>query len=348
MWRVSLKDLRWRRRRVLFAVLATGLVMGMSLVMTGTERALFQDSRDIVAAFDADAWVVAAGAAGPFTTTRPLPAETIAGVTGSPGVDQVSPVVILHSTLDDGQQRDINIIASPPSELIVPPLAEGRLPQTPGETAVDTALDAPVGSQVEVAGHRFDVVGRVDNVTWYFGAPTLFMDLADGQALAFDRRELATALVTRGTPTGLPDGLAALDNGAVISDLDRLMESSSQTLAVLNGLLWLTAAGIIGLIVYLSALERVRDLAVLKATGASSPGLGGGLVLQALVLTSAAAAMGVVVAQLMAPTIPFGVVLTPAAYLRLFAIALAVGVVASLAGLRRVLRVDPALAFGGG
>lgn len=346
MWRVSLKDLRWRRRRVLFAVLATGLVMGMSLVMAGTERALFQDARDIVAAFDADAWVVAEGAAGPFTTSRPLPVDTITAVTASPGVDQVSPVVILHSTLDDGQQRDINIIASPPSDLLAPPLVEGRMPQATGETAVDTALEAAVGDTVTVAGQTFDVVGRVDNVTWYFGAPTLFMDLPDGQALAFDGRELATALVTRGAPTELPPGLAALDNRAVISDLDRLMESSSQTLAVLNSLLWLTAAGIIGLIVYLSALERVRDLAVLKATGASSVGLGGGLVLQALVLTVLAAVTGVVVAQVMAPTIPFGVVLTPAAYLRLFGIALAVGVVASLAGLRRVLTVDPALAFG--
>jgi putative ABC transport system permease protein len=45
-------------------------------------------------------------------------------------------------------------------------------------------------------------------------------------------------------------------------------------------LLWIVAAGIIALIVYLTALERVRDFAVLKATGTSNSTLFGALALQ--------------------------------------------------------------------
>lgn len=348
MWRVSLRDLVWRRRRVLFAVLATGLVLGMSLAMAGTEQGMYQGGRDIVAAFDADAWLVAEGSAGPFTTTRPLPVAAAAPLAAGADLDQLAPVVILHATLDEDEPRDINVIGSPPSGLVAPPLVAGRLPRVTGEVAADTNLDIALGERVNVGGRSPEVVGIVDHVTWYFGAPTLFMPLEDAQALAFDGRELATAMVARSMPAELPAGLVALDEPAVIADLDRLMASSSQTLAVLNGLLWLTAAGIIGLVVYLSALERAGDLAVLKATGASTRALAAGLLLQALVLTLAAAVVGVVVAQLMAPTIPFGVVITPAAYVQLFVIALVVGGVASLAGLRRVLSVDPALAFGGG
>lgn len=349
MWRVSLRDLQWRRRRVLFAVLATGLVLGMSLTMAGTENSLFQDARDIVGTVDADRWIVAEGAAGPFTTTRPLAAGAVDVVASTPGVDAAAPVVILHSTLDraGADPRDVNVIGGPASPLIAPTVAAGRLPRATGEVAVDVTVDAAVGDRITVGGRTLDVVGQVEDTTWYFGAPSVFVDVADAQALAFDGSQLATAVVTRGVPVDVPDGLHALTGGEVIADLDRLMESSSQTLAILNGLLWLTAAGIIGLVVYLSALERVRDLAVLKATGAGSASLAGGLVLQALVLTVASAVVGTIVAQLMAPTIPFGVVYTATAYARLFGIALAVGVVASLAGLRRVLAVDPALAFGG-
>jgi putative ABC transport system permease protein len=51
------------------------------------------------------------------------------------------------------------------------------------------------------------------------------------------------------------------------------------------------AAGIIGSIVYLSALERQREFAVLKATGAANRSLLAGLALQAVLLSAAAAGL---------------------------------------------------------
>lgn len=348
MWRVSLRDLQWRLRRVIFAVLAAGLVLGMSLVMAGTERSLYQDGRDIVAIFDADAWVVAEGTSGPFTTTRPLATDTAASVSDAEGVVAADPIVIAHSTVGDGEPRDVNVIGHPVGGIVAPEPSAGRQPGRSGETLADTALGVGVGDLVVLGGSTFEVVGLVDDVTWYFGAPTLFIPIEDAQALAFDGRPLATAVVTRGIPMALPEGLVAMGDDAVVRDLDRLMVSGGQTLQVLNLLLWLTAVGIIGLIVYLSALERVRDMAVLKAAGASTGALLVGLVVQALVLTLGAAVVAAFVAQLMAPTIPFGVEITVSDYLRLGVVATVVGLIASLAGLRKVVTVDPALAFGRG
>ena len=54
-------------------------------------------------------------------------------------------------------------------------------------------------------------------------------------------------------------------------------------------LMWLIAAGIIGLIVYLSAIERMRDFAVFKATGAPTRLIVGGLMLQAVFVSLVAA-----------------------------------------------------------
>ena len=67
MWRVALRDLQWRRRRFVIAVLATSLVFGMTLLMTGFSTSLHNEGRRIVAALGADGWLVAAGAPGPFT-----------------------------------------------------------------------------------------------------------------------------------------------------------------------------------------------------------------------------------------------------------------------------------------
>jgi putative ABC transport system permease protein len=57
--------------------------------------------------------------------------------------------------------------------------------------------------------------------------------------------------------------------------------------------------------------------------------------------------MGVILSQLLALLFPMTVVVPMHAYLALPAIAIAIGLLASVAGLRRAVAVDPALAIGG-
>jgi putative ABC transport system permease protein len=71
-----------------------------------------------------------------------------------------------------------------------------------------------------------------------------------------------------------------LSDAQAQADLERPLASGTQSIAFINALLWLVAAGIIGSIVYLSALERQREFAVLKATGAANRSLLTGLALQ--------------------------------------------------------------------
>jgi putative ABC transport system permease protein len=190
-------------------------------------------------------------------------------------------------------------------------------------------------------------VGLADAVTFYFGTPTLVLSIADVQRLAFAGQALASAIVTRGVPRAAAPGLRVLTDDQVVHDLERPMKNSDQTLSLVNALLWIVAAGIIGSIVYLSALERGHDFAVLKATGATNRSLLTGLALQAVVLATAAALLAAVLAAFLAPIFPFTVSIPGGAYVSLVAVALAVGLLSSLAGLRRAVRVDPALAFGG-
>jgi putative ABC transport system permease protein len=138
-----------------------------------------------------------------------------------------------------------------------------------------------------------------------------------------------------------------MSGARVRTDLERPLASSTQTIGLLDALLLVVAAGIIGSILYLSALERVRDFAVLKATGASNLTLLAGLALQALLLAAVAALLAVFLANLLAPVFPFSIEIPTSAYLRLAVLTLVVGLIATLAGLRQAVGVDPALAFGG-
>ena len=75
MWLVSLRDLQWRRRRFLIAVVATALVFAMSLLMAGADAGLTSETRRIVDVIGADRWLVAKGTSGPFTTVTAIPAD---------------------------------------------------------------------------------------------------------------------------------------------------------------------------------------------------------------------------------------------------------------------------------
>jgi putative ABC transport system permease protein len=115
----------------------------------------------------------------------------------------------------------------------------------------------------------------------------------------------------------------------------------------LDILLWGIAAGIIGAILYMSALERMRDFAVLKATGSSNRFILAGLGSQAIVLSLIAAAVAIVLSFALAPLFPMPVEVPAVSYPLLVGVSIVVGVLASIAGLRRALSIDPALAFGG-
>jgi putative ABC transport system permease protein len=255
--------------------------------------------------------------------------------------------VILHSTLRRPAVRDVNVIGARPGGLGSPRLAQGRAVEASGEVVVDTALRLRLGDRVELAGLELQVVGLADRVTWYFGTPTVFLAIQDAQALGFNGQPLAMTIITQGVPRRAPAGLQVLSDGQARADLERPLASATQSIGFINTLLWLVAAGIIGSIVYLSALERQREFAVLKATGAANRSLLVGLALQAVLLSAAAAVLAAGIARLLAPGFPFTVEIPPLALPRLLGVAVLVGLAASTAGLRRAVGVQPALAFGG-
>jgi putative ABC transport system permease protein len=347
VWLLGLRDLQWRWRRFLIAVLATSIVFALTLLLAGASSGLRNEGRRIVSSFGADAWLVAEGTSGPFTASTVIPADTADEVAALPGVRRADPVVLLRSTVDDGSPRDVNVIGYRRGGIGTPTVETGRLPRRGGEVVADTRLGVSPGESLRVNGEEVRVVGTADGITYAFGTPTIVMPLRDAQELVFAGQPLASAIVTRGVPDSVPGALKLLRDDEVRRDLDRPAKSGNETIDFLNFLLWLVAAGIIGSLVYVSALERVRDFAVLKATGVASRTLLGVLMIQSVFLSVASALVAAGLAQLLKPAFPFEVSIEASAYVTLVVIAVVVGFVASLVGLRRAVGVDPALAFGG-
>jgi putative ABC transport system permease protein len=184
-------------------------------------------------------------------------------------------------------------------------------------------------------------------MTYFAGIPTVRLALDQVQRLTLTRQPFATAIVTRGVPRTVPAGFHRLTNAQISTDLARPVEQAKLTITLIRTLLWVVAAGIIGAIIYLGALERVADFAVLKAIGVSTRSLLAGLVGQAVFLSLCSAALAVGLAAVMATQSGMAVEISLSSYVTLFILASVIGVLASLVGVRRAVGVDPATAFGG-
>jgi putative ABC transport system permease protein len=347
MWLVSLRDLQWRRRRFAIAVGAISLVFAMSLVMSGVLSGMRREVRRIIDVIGADAWIVSDGASGPFMTSKVVPASAAEEVADLPGVQRADPLAVLRGTLGKESVRDVNLIGYRLGGIGAPPIDEGRAPRRAGEAVADSALHLDVGERVEVSGRQLEIVGSARDLSYFFGTPTVFAPIEDVQAIGFGGQPLAMAIATRGVPRSAPDGMRVVSAADAQRDLERPLARAAESIDFLNVLLFVVAMGIVGSMIYLSALERTRDFAVMKATGVSSTALLGGLVVQGVLLSVVAAGAAVGVALLLAPVFPMTVELTLRSFAKLVVVSLAIGIAASAVGFRRAARTDPALAFGG-
>jgi len=229
----------------------------------------------------------------------------------------------------------------------MPQVSEGQTPSTPTEVSVSSTLGKHIGEDLQVGARTLRIVGIVPNATALAKTPCIFLTTEGLQQLAYNGQPMITSIGIIGTPKQLPDGYQAVDRGVGITDLMRPLKVAVGAISIVAFLLWIVAVLIVGSLVYLSALERLRDFAVFKAIGVPTRSILAGLALQAVIVALLAAAVGVVLAQLLAPLFPMIVVVPMRAYLALPLIAIAIGLLASVAGLRRAVAVDPALAFGG-
>ena len=344
----ALRDLQWRRRRFVIAIIGTGIVFAMTLVLTGLANGFRVEARHTVDSLSFDAYFIKAGAVGPFQGSAPFPEAVATDVARIPGVKSAIPLVFGVGVLQDSSaSQNVNVFGVYERGAGLPSLATGAAPVSAGEIAVSTTLRRAVGDDVQISSRRPRIVGLVDNSTALAGQANVFFTVAGAQQLLFSGQPLVSAIGLRGIPTEVPDGYRIVHPDVAVDDLLRPLQKALEAISYLAILLWAVAALIVGSLIYLSALERTRDFAVFKAVGVSTRSVLAGLALQAVVVAVVAAVLGAVLSVGLGPLFPIRVVVPTSAFVLLPVIAVVIGLLASIAGMRRVMTVDPALAFGG-
>jgi putative ABC transport system permease protein len=345
VWLLAVRDLQLRRRRFLVGAAAASVVLAVALLLAGISASFDNEVDRTLDGAGADTWLVRAGASGPFTGPSSLPADLADRVRAADGVRAAEPVAVLRALTTTPRARMVNVLGVVPGGVGSPAGQAGALR---GEGAVaDASLGLEVGDVLRLNGAALPVRGVVEGQTYFAGTPTVFVALTWVQRFAYDGRPVATAVLARGRPAQPIPGLQALRPAAVADDLARPVEQAKGTISLIRLLLWVVAVGIIGSVLYVAALERVADFAVLKAIGVPDRTLAGGLALQAVLVALVASLAAMLLARLIEPASPMSVEVPLTSYVTLPLLGVAAALMASLAALRRAIGVDPARAFAG-
>jgi putative ABC transport system permease protein len=360
MWLLTARDLQHRALRFGMAIFGTALLFAMVILVGGVAAGFSSSATGTVNAMNEGTWILPEGASGAFTSYAAFDAGLADEVVAD---DEVVPLLIMRgvatseaaeAVATDAAEassaeatQDIVLVGHVAAGLGGPPVDVGREASGLDEVVASSAAELPIGSSVRVGERDLEVVGTADGMTMFAGTPLLFVDLEVARQIAVEGRPAATTLLTSGTVSSVPDGLVAIAAAEVADDALRLIEDAVGTIDIINVLLWIVAASVIGAVVYLSALDRLRDFAVLKAIGASTRSLLVGLAVQATIVAVVAAVLAIGLAELLVPVFPLQVAIDPGTFIRLPLLAAGVGLLASLGGLRRAVGVDAAAAFSG-
>ncbi len=369
--RLALKELRRRPGRFGVATVILTLIAILLMFLGGLLDGLTAGNTGAIRAQQADLIVYSATSQDSLVRSR-IDQQQERQVEAVEGVGQVGEIgsVQLGSRIEGKGPRELV-----PVVLFGYESASAGLPAPPtkpGEAWADDTLEAEGVQQGDVirigpSRSRVQVIGFVDD-TRYAGQSTLWASLETWRMVQNDNRPdarvapgVSQALVIQ-APEADPADLAIRIDEATGGTTSSLTEDeainalpgvASQE-AVFNQIIGLTvliAIIVVALFFALITVERIGLYGVLKALGAGSGSLFAGVVVQAVIVTLIASAIGALAALGLAAIIPAGSIPFIATGARLggsTVFLLFAAIIGCAFSLRRVLKVDPAQAIGGG
>ena len=364
--KLALLELLRKPGRFLTAGVILTLISILLMFLGGLLDGLIRSSTGAIRAQDVDVIVYSDTAKASFQRSR-IETDTKQQVEAVPGVTEVGElgVVQLGARVPGNDVRDLANVALFGYE--IPP--EG-VPDVPadGQAWADEVLKAdgveegmvlelgPARTPVEVIGFVSDTSFNGQGGMWASEA-TWRTTLAANRPDARLADDVTQSLVVRGegeaddlaaavdAATGRTDSYTIPDAVAAIPGV----EEQSTTFGQIIGVTIAVAVVVIALFFALLTVERTALYGVLKALGARSTTLFGGLVVQAVAITLSAAAIAATLVGVLDLLIPPGSIplsLTPSRVVTSVLLLLVAAVIGCAFSLRRVLRVDPASAIG--
>ncbi len=371
--RLALRELRRRPGRFATATVILTLIAALLMLLGGLLDGLLRGATSAVLAQPGQLIVYSSSSEDSFPRSR-IDADVAARVEQVDGVSEAGGlgVVQLGARVPGRGERDLLDVVVVGSERGVPDTDD-----TPaaGEGIADATLRAEgldEGDTIELGPARTPVriVGFVDDELEYSGQGTVWTDLDTWRGAINENRpsagvgdDVVQALV-------IDRGSSDVALGQLAGDIDAATQGATSTLTLedaanaiggveqqrstfnqIIGVTVLIAVVVVALFFVLLTVERTSMYGVLKAIGARTRTLIAGVVLQAVVVTLIACAIGAALGLVLDAVVPVGSIpftLGVGRILSSVVLLLVAACLGSAFSLRRVLKIDPAEAIGRG
>lgn len=353
--------------RLVISVGGIGFAILLVLLLDGIRVGTVAKSTTYVDHVGADVFVAREGVTNMALAASVLPAQTVGQVAAVTGVREASGILRIPVIVSSGEKkRPATLIGYDRAAALGGPwqIKKGRLVQSEQETVMDEALaqelGLSLGDALQVSGQEFMVVG-LSGQTANIAGKHVFLDLQAMRNLLGFGPIVSFVLVKVNNGANPADVIAALNAqvpGSTATPREELSRNDRSLLGnlfiapinVMSTIGFLVGLAIIGLTMYTTTAERMRDFGVLKAIGARNWFLFRTVITQAVILGLAGFGVGLGASMLAGGLIvrlvpDIGVSIRLLSAMRTLGAVVAMSLVGALLPLARILRVDPLMVF---
>lgn len=371
--RLAFAEIQRARLRFGLLTLATSLIMMLILFLAAISGALVGSLTGAIKGMDADALVYSDAARGNLQGSRLSP-QLPERVSSVPGVAQAGAVALIMTSAQlpaAASNRavgaaDLQVIGVSPGKPGAPSgLRQGKLPQRPGEAAVDISGSA-VGDTIRLGADSvpLQVVGVLGGAQ-FAATPTAYTTLETFDQLSRAANPRAPFVPINAVAVKLAPGASSADvvrqielavpgttAYTIAAAVDAIpgVDAISQTFTILVSLAFVVGVVIVGFFFLILTVQKLKAFTLLRAIGASTSQLALSVSTQVCVVVLAAGVLAILLTLLALRGIATGipVSLSPAVAAATVLGVLAASLVASVLSIRRIASIDPAAATGAG
>jgi len=375
---LAFREIRHKLGRFALTCLGLTLLLGVVVTMAGMYRGLMADALALPKSIRADLWVVQADTNGPFAESSRIPGNTREMIARVDGVVAAGSVTLQPVEIDrDGQGLKLEVVGFEPGRPGGPAnLIAGRsITRSHYELIADRKTGLALGDRLELGRDVYTVVGLTQGSITAAADPVVYVTLRDAQDLQFDltppeaRRaaargaqrtdtDIVNAVVARVSPNVPVEAVAAdvhrWKHLSVLSEDEQeailasvVIKHARHQLGLFMGVLAVSSAVILALIIYTLTMDKLREIATLKLIGMPDRSIISMIVQQALLIGLIGFVTGAALVSAAKDRFPRRVVVEAADLGMVFGVVVVVCLLASVVAVRVAVRVDPARALAG-
>jgi len=381
MINLAYKDIKHSLSKFIITAISVGVLLGIVIIMIGVYRGMVFDAKVLVDDIKANIWVVQQDTLGPFAQTSKVHEDLKNQVSYQNGIKTASAITFQTFQLENkyGDFKVMLVGYDPFDKIEVidkSKLIEGRvIGKQHYEIVVSKKTNYKLGEKIKLGRDFYTVVGVTKDTVSNGGDYLIFTSLKDAQMLQFTyTNERVRSDEKRGIKGGNPhlvnaiiaqtkDGYDPAKVALSIENtthkkvftkqeqktllLQKVIKKSSKQIGMFTVILIVVSIIIIALIIYTMTLEKIKEISIMKLIGIPNATISKMIIQETVVLGFLAFLSGNVFANLIGGVFPKRIVLLQSDSISLFFIILIFSIFASLFGIYKVIKTDPAEAIAG-